>query len=67
MLGGVVDAALGTSHKSPERRAIDDRATSLFSHLVQFEFHAAPFAAEIDPHIAPLGERPPRPTNFMAA
>lgn len=52
MLGRVVDSALGTSHKSAERRATDDRATSLFAHLLQFKFHAAPFAAEIDPHDA---------------
>src|SRR5207253_27294 len=52
VLGGVVDPALGASHKSPERRAIDDGATSLFAHLLQFELHAAPFAAEIDPHDA---------------
>jgi hypothetical protein len=52
VLGRVVDPALGTSYKSAERRAIDDRATSLFAHLLQFELHAAQFAAEIDPHYA---------------
>jgi hypothetical protein len=52
VLGRVVDPALGTSHKSAERRAIDDRTASLFAHLLQFELHAAPFAAEIDPHDA---------------
>src|ERR1700758_1331952 len=41
VLGRVIDPALGTSHKSAERRAIDDRATSLFAHLLQFELHAA--------------------------
>src|ERR1700712_5604756 len=45
MLGGVVDSTLGASHKSSERRAIHDRATPLFAHLLQFELQAAPFAA----------------------
>ena len=34
MLGGVVDPTLGTSHKSPKRRAIDNGSTSLFAHLL---------------------------------
>jgi hypothetical protein len=49
VLGGVIDWALGAPRESPERRAIDDRATSLFSHLLQFELHAAPFAAKSEP------------------
>jgi hypothetical protein len=52
VLGGVVDPAFGASHKSPERRAIHDRAASLFAHLLQFELHATPFAAENDSHDA---------------
>src|SRR5205814_313990 len=50
MLGGVVDPALGTSHKTPKRRAIDDGATSLLAHLLQLKLHATPYTAEIDRH-----------------
>src|SRR6266567_1513450 len=50
VLGSVVDPTLGTSHKSPKRRAIDDGSTSLFAHLLQFELHATPYTAEVDPH-----------------
>jgi hypothetical protein len=52
VLGGVVNSALGTAHEAAERRAIDDRTTSLFAHLLQLELHATPFATEIDPHDA---------------
>src|SRR5438445_13692569 len=34
VLGSVVDPTLGTSHKSPKRRAIDDGPTSLSAHLL---------------------------------
>src|SRR5258708_14637963 len=46
----MIDPALGTSDKTPKRRAIDDGSTSLLPHLLQFELHATPYTAEIDPH-----------------
>ncbi len=48
MLGGVIGPTPGASHKSFERRAIDDGAATLFTHLLQFKFHATPNATEID-------------------
>ena len=44
VLGRVVDATLGAPYESSERRAINDRTTSLFAHVLQLEFHATPFA-----------------------
>ena len=35
---------------TPSLRRVDDGATSLPAHLLQFELHAAPYSAEIDRH-----------------
>src|SRR6266576_3965711 len=50
VFGGVVDSALGPSYKASQRRAIDESAAALLAHLLKFELHAAPDAAEVDPH-----------------
>src|SRR3989442_5293838 len=50
VLGGVIDSTLGTSDKTPKRRAIDDGATPLLAHLLQLKLHATPYTAEIDRH-----------------
>jgi hypothetical protein len=50
MLRSMVGTALGTPYKTSKRRAIDDGATALLAHLLQFELHAAPDTAQVDPH-----------------
>ena len=50
VLGGVVCSTPGSAHKSSNRRAVDDSATSLLAHLPQLELHATPYTTEIDGH-----------------
>lgn len=50
MIRRVVGASLSTADKTSERRAVDDCAASLLSHLLQLELHAAPDPAQIDRH-----------------
>src|SRR5262245_26221559 len=50
VLGGLVCSAFGAAHQSANRRAVDDRATSLLAHLAQLKLHATPHAAEVDGH-----------------
>jgi hypothetical protein len=49
MLRSMVSAALGAAYKTSERRAIGDGAAALLAHLLQFELHAAPDTAQVDP------------------
>jgi hypothetical protein len=44
----VVHRPAGDADQPTNRRVVDDRATSLFTHLEQLVFHATPNAAEID-------------------
>src|SRR5215831_10260405 len=50
VLGGLVCSAFGAPHQSANRRAVDDRATSLLAHLAQLKLHATPHATEVDGH-----------------
>src|SRR5947208_16618012 len=46
----VISCSLGTAHKSSQRRAINDGATSLLAYLLQLKLHATPYTAQIDRH-----------------
>ncbi len=46
LLRGVIDGALGTSDKTPKRRAIDDGSASLLAHLLQLKLPIKPITAQ---------------------
>src|SRR5215472_12296904 len=50
VLGGLVCSAFGAAHQPANRRAVDDRATSLLAHLAQLKLHATPHTPEVDGH-----------------
>src|SRR5204863_1976099 len=48
MLGRMIGAALGTADQPADRRAVDDSAASLPTHLLQLVLHAGPDTTQVD-------------------
>src|SRR3712207_4434750 len=48
MFGRVIGAALGTAHQPADRRAVDDGAAPLVTHVLQLVLHASPGTTQVD-------------------